>query len=283
MFKKLLEKLGKLNQRQRNDRGLSLIEMAFVIIVVSIVIGGVVVVALRVLSGGQDSVAKGNLRTARIAAEGLYNSVTDGGTQSFCGAQTRNKATAGDDTPTGCSDAYVAELLNASGEQLVFCTYGEALTDAPTASTGTPTEQCDRDIQNWDNRTIWVDVLELHNTNTENEKIHATDIRIRPGKLLRIGARSESGATYCMVIVKDSSDVTVVGTGFQSVNEDDSNTDPDASATGADTGWADCGAEYHRAMTNDATTKTKVANSLPNGSLVDEQFFDPKDSDDYDA
>lgn len=264
-----MKKLLKTRDRQRyDDDGISILtELAIGIFIIALMSAGTYGVYLWLFSGAQDSSARTNLNTARINAESIYNRLQSGGVQNFC--------TRGADEPcykTPIQDAnvdnHVADLFNDAGEQLDFCTYADTKTTTPNS--GTPAA-CDPEIWDWDNNTIWVDV--------NHADFSHNGLTIRKGKMIRLGVRSASGATYCMVIVKDASDNDYVGTGYQATNEEDSEEHPVAGAVNK--GWADCGAEYHTSTASG--DQDRIKKSLPNQDKVDEEFVDPKSEGDYTA
>ena len=77
-------------------------------------------------------------------------------------------------------------------------------------------------------RTVWVNTLGVDSGIYYN--FNGNDTQIRAGQVIRLGARSDSGATFCVIRVRDASDGGI-GTGWQAKSEQQT----------SDGDYADCG------------------------------------------
>ena len=90
---------------------------------------------------------------------------------------------------------------------------------------------------------IWVHVSDGENW------VGATGDEVRDGNVIRMGVASDSGATYCAILVADSTVAGTAGTGFMARSEDTSNSATADPVTGAvdPEGWAHCGLQQGEA------------------------------------
>lgn len=211
-----------------DDTGLStLTEIAVVIFILGIIFGYVSYRSSSSPSHDDNAIAK--LEHASALAERVYQSALPDGSRNFAG----KKGTFVN------SDAVAALSAVPDSENLDFVEYSDTLPQS----------------EDPDPARIWVDV--------NTEKIEHLGVRIRPGKLIRLGTLSKSGATICKIVVKEATPRTeldtpenapkpnteaVTGTAYQAVARG-------AQPPHPGTGFADCGAG--------ATDPDLVLNEMP--------------------
>ena len=237
----------------RKDAGFGLIEALATIAILAALTAGAIIAVPRLLNRGQDSAASASLTTAVTEAREIYSRVNSTGGTNFLGG----------DLPTGTYDAddltvAAVNTLNQSETSLCYypLTSGTA-TPVPTGcaaplSTLLTTDTGVAAMTTANAGSTGADLIRAKGTNgvwvlvTPGEDWDGTaPDETRAGQVIRIGTSSQSGATYCAIIVGDHVTVGNTGTAYEARSEASSNTKSAISDAANDEGWADCGA--HRA------------------------------------
>ena len=243
----------------RRDRGFGLIEALATIAILAALTAGAIIAVPRLLNRGQDSAASASLTTAVTEVREVYSRVTSSGGTNFTGGT----------IPTGTTDAddltvLAVKALNASESSLCYYPLTSGTSTATTTAltggtaptgcagpltgggmtgaslaldTGAVTNAADRGkvgadlIRSKGTSGIWVLV-------SAGETWTSPAGTIRAGQAIRIGTVSESGATYCALLVADHTAQGETGTVYEARSEATSNN----AAAGDTLGWADCGA-----------------------------------------
>ena len=247
------------------DAGFSMMEILGVIAIGLILARAAVVAVPRFLDRGRDASATASLTTAVTEAREIYTRVVGEGRQNFTGITLVAGSTAATLTENAVEQLNDAEtnlcyysLIDggASGTNngctttFTPATTGTASLEAGGAITTVQSGQLGADeIRDMGTTAIWVHVSE-----GESWDAAGTTDEVRSGNLIRMGTASDSGATYCAMLVADSTVTGASGTGFMARAEDTSNNagGDDFDGTGAVEGWAHCGLQYAEGNTGTA-------------------------------
>lgn len=226
-------------RRNRNDRGFSMMEMLGAIAIAGIIAGAAIITIPRFLNRATNSQAVSAINTAVAEVQELYSRPLPGGETNFAntvvgtldsGALTNaavNKLNDSDSNLTfrsmaGVGTTGATSMPSLAGGMMTNST--GVLTATYYAATMTPAlakAGADK-IQEMNDNDIWVAVAGAEDWGT---------IDVRAGQAIRLGTASSNGATFCAIIVADTSTGAGIGRGFMAVTE--------ASSEAA--GWADCG------------------------------------------
>ena len=236
------------------DEAFSMMEILGVIAIGLILAGAAVVAVPRFLDRGRDASATASLTTAVTEAREIYTRVVGEGRQNFTGRSLVAGATAATLTTTAVTELNDAETnlcyysLITGGAcgaaTFVPATAGtDALEGAGKIKTAGLGQAGADEIRKMGTTAIWVHVSEGENWDTGGDEVRA-------GNLIRMGTSSDSGATYCAMLVADSTVAGAAGTGFMARAEDTSNsaTVDAIVAGGTVSGWAHCGLQQDQTV-----------------------------------
>ena len=227
------------------DDGFSMMEVLGVIAIGLILAGAAVVTVPRFLDRGRDASATASLTTAVTEARELYTRVVGTGRQNFTG-----RSLPGTINSTTLTAQAVTEL-NAASTNLCYysilattSTCGSATftaADVGVSGTNAAIASGDRgqgaadEIRGMGTTAIWVHV-------TDGEDWNSGGDDVRAGNMIRMGVASDSGATYCAMLVADSTVTGTAGAGFMARSEATSNSAlADNTGSPPIQGWAHCG------------------------------------------
>ena len=203
---------------ERGAIAASLIEIGVAMLAVGILTAGAVTTFTGFLDSASDTTARGRLNDAASTADQVYNWLRPGGERCY--------------SNTDCDDLdsdAIAALQEAAGGQLTFAVWNTAF----------PAEN-----------TIYVQITApvatyARNNNATSTSTDHNGIVGNPadGQWIRMAVRSDSGATFCVIKVAQTSNPLFEGVGYKSV---DSASSSDASTS------AHCGGH------NGSATATKL-------------------------
>ena len=217
--------------KRRSDKGFSMMEMLGAIAIAGIIAGAAIITIPRFLGRATNSQAIAALNTAAAEALEVYSRPLPGGDTNFA-----NKVVLTTDTAGSLTAAAVTKM-NSSDSNLTYkdmdvdlgimTATGGVETTMASGTAGNHKRGADA-IQAMDDNDIWLAVA-----GTEVWDTAASGVSVRPAQAVRMGTASSNGATFCVILVADTSDGNKLGRGFMSVTEEDSEADSG--------GWAHCG------------------------------------------
>ena len=248
-----------------NDSGLTklqkltIVGAVFAVILVAGTITAITIISIvpEALRDSRNSAAQRTLRAAHSSAQSVYGMVLPAGQSNFAATAVSDEGVIGNSL-SDASRLAVRQLRNQE-PNIDFVSkfnYGPIAEAPPSHS------------------TVWVFVtggelttptdVAIVGTNPNGFGSHNNvipkDTTILPGKMIILGVVAETGDSYCVVTVTDSTnDGIVSGEGYQSVTQEN---------TGAGYG-ADCGAEHLAKHTPTTTDLTNAFKEMPQTAGTD--------------
>ena len=188
--------------------------------------GAAIIAVPRLFGRANNSKAISALNTAVAEAQELYSRPLGTGETNFA-----NTALAGTPTVAGLSTSAV-DKLNAVDTNLTYYSIAAGSTDDLLLATGVAKAVGAED------REASADKIRAHGDNSiwavvNTSEAWGANTTVRPAQAIRLGTAASNRATFCAIVVADTTTGEGVGRGFMGVNEEDSNADAD--------GWADRG------------------------------------------
>ena len=236
--------VSRLHQRtkQRADQlGVTLQEVLIGVAVAAVVAAGAILLGPRFIGQGQQAASRQTLQSAVTATESTYARIIPGGSQLWTGKEVS--------MPSGVTDSAAIQAqaaavytgvatveFNKLGEAFTFipvirhaayCDNSNEITPAGATALGlTAASKCvndNDDIEGLDGNEVWVYVRDELDVPAGQHQGSAA-VTIKGGKALILGISGSDGSTMCAINVKDSAPSTLIGRGYQAVNESVINT-----------------------------------------------------------
>ena len=254
-------------ERPADDSGFTPAEIIIGVILLAILSTSVVAQALELRQQAQDAAAQTTLRSAVAAARGAYSLTLPGGQNNFIAM-----ANMGNLSVDSAVQAAAVATLSLQEPNINFVTYASqaaAMTALASTNTGVLS------YMSPSTTTVWVHMpgtelstsaqVSVSGTNPNKLTVGllgtiAAKTKIRAGNLIRLGIVGASGSSFCAILVADSSNGTVSGIGYQSVDEAAT-----IGKNGADCGAAETGDNQFKEMPGTIGTDPSLSRPLPAG------------------